>query len=179
MQNIHSFTELSISKLWNHFKGNQSIMKYMPDYESNQVTEKEFFFGVLSTVYPKETRDMVEAAYKARNTHYKKENDKMVELTPEVKKAIDSILSYKSKQVCLILFVATSGKALSLLKVKVSGKRKMNERFKFPVNLREFADPPRRIFRRIVPGTDNQIISLRRNRDQHMIDKEEEKKEDD
>ena len=89
---------------------------------------------------------MVEAAYKARNTQYKKEKDEMVELTQEVKKAIDSILSYKSKQVCLILFVATSVKALSLLKVKVSGKRKMNERFIFPDDLREFADPPRRIF---------------------------------
>ena len=154
-------------------------MKYMTDYESNQVLKKSCFFGVLSTVYPMEKRDMVEAAYKARNTHYKKEKNEMVELTPEVKKAIDSILSYKSKQNCLILFVAISVKALSLLKVKVSGKRKMNEKFIFLVDLREFANPPRRIFRRIVPGTDNRMVSLRRNRDQPMIDEEEERKEDD
>ena len=39
-------------------------MKYMPDYESDQVPEKELFFGVLSTVYHKETLNMIETASK-------------------------------------------------------------------------------------------------------------------
>ena len=94
MQNAPSFTELGVSKLWSHFKDNQTILKYMPDYEAKQIPEKSFI-GVLSTVCPKETCDKVESAYKARNAHYKKEKDEMVELTSETKKAIDLILPYK------------------------------------------------------------------------------------
>ena len=48
----------------------------MPDYEANQVPEKVFFFGALSTVYPKEERDMIEPAYKERNAHYIKKRMK-------------------------------------------------------------------------------------------------------
>ena len=38
---------------------------------------------------------MVEAAYKARNTYYKKGKNEMVELTLEIIKAIDSILTFR------------------------------------------------------------------------------------
>ena len=96
IQNIPTFDELSIKKLWSHFKNNQTLMKYMPDYPDKQLPERDFFFGVLSTLYPKETEYLIKAAYKARKIHYKKNEDKMIEVTPDVKAAIDSIFSYKS-----------------------------------------------------------------------------------
>ena len=66
--NIPEFNEVSISKLWNHFKSNPTVMKYMPDYVGKQQPEKEFFFNVLGTLYPTEVDKMVDAAYKVRKT---------------------------------------------------------------------------------------------------------------
>ena len=71
-------------------------MKYMPDYPDKQLPPRDFFFVFLSTLYSKETEDLVKAAYKTRKIHYKKNEDNMIEATPDVKAAIDSILSYKS-----------------------------------------------------------------------------------
>ena len=96
IQNISTFDELSIKKHWNHFKNNQILMKYMPDYPDKQLPEWDFFFGVLSTLYPKETEALVKAAYKEWKIHYKKNEDNMIEVIPDVKAAIDSILNYKS-----------------------------------------------------------------------------------
>ena len=44
-------------------------MKYMPEYASKQLLEKEFLFNVLNTLYPVEVEKMFDAAYKARKTH--------------------------------------------------------------------------------------------------------------
>ena len=82
--------------MWSHFKENQTIMKYMPDYENNELPERGFFFEILSTLYPREWEELIKAAYKARSSHYSTSRDEMVELTEEVKKEIDSIVSYKS-----------------------------------------------------------------------------------
>ena len=71
-------------------------MKYMPDYPDKQLPPRDFFFVFLSTLYSKKTEDLVKAAYKARKIHYKKNEDNMIEVTPDVKAAIDSILIYKS-----------------------------------------------------------------------------------
>ena len=70
-------------------------MKYMPDYPDKQLPERDFFFGVLSTLYPKETEDFVKAAYKARKIYYKKNEDNMIGVIPDVKAAIYSIIRYK------------------------------------------------------------------------------------
>ena len=67
--NIPSFNELSINKLWSHFKSNSTVMKYMPEYASKQLIEKEFLFNALNTLYPVEVEKMFDAAYKARKTH--------------------------------------------------------------------------------------------------------------
>ena len=70
---------------------------------------------------------MIESAYKDRNVYYNKEKDEIVDLTLEINGAIDSIILYKSTQVYLIIFVATSKRVLMWLKVKSSRNGKMNE----------------------------------------------------
>ena len=84
----------------------------MPEHESNEVPEKRVFFGILSIVNTEKTWDIIEETNKARNTHYKKEKDEVVELTRKIKKSIDSILLYKSKPFSLIFSVSISGKVL-------------------------------------------------------------------
>ena len=102
-------------------------MKYIPDYNKGELQEKEFFFGVLSTLYPKEVIDIVDAAFKARKTHYSKDNDDMIALTPDLNGEIDSILTYKSMPFKCWLNVATNWRAINLLKVKTLSKKE-NER---------------------------------------------------
>ena len=72
-QNIPSFDELGIKNLWNHFKDNATIMMYMPEYLREQIPEKDFFYNVLSTIYSKEVGMLIDAAYKARQSHYRKQ----------------------------------------------------------------------------------------------------------
>ena len=75
-------------------------------------------------------------------------------------------------------YVATSGRALPLLKVKALGKRKLKDRMVFPTDLAAFADPPRRRMRRLIPPSDHPHSRRERPRDQIMQDEEEEKKSD-
>ena len=91
------FGELSVNKLWNHFKTNETVLKYLPEYSGKQYPEHEFFFNILSTIYPKEVENMIEAAYKLRKQHYKKNHDEMIEITDEFKEQIKSVIVYRSK----------------------------------------------------------------------------------
>ena len=68
----------------------------MPDYNKGKLPKKKFFFGVLSTHYPKEVTDIVDAAFKSRKAHYSKDNDDMIALTPDLNAEIDLVLTYKS-----------------------------------------------------------------------------------
>ena len=110
--NIPSFDELSVKKLWEHFKNNKTVMEYMPDYAPEELPERDFFFNVLSTLYPKEVQLLVEASYKARQLHFKKMKDEMIELTPEIKKLIESTVTYKSKYFHSHRLLATAGRVL-------------------------------------------------------------------
>ena len=65
--------------------------------KKKQLPERDFFFGVLCTLYPKEMNNLIKAAYLKRNTHYKAEHEEMIELTTEAKQIIDDVLAYKSK----------------------------------------------------------------------------------
>ena len=59
--NVPVFTELRVAKFWNHFKNNKTVIEYMPEYEKKQLQERDFFFGVLCTIYPKEMIDLIKA----------------------------------------------------------------------------------------------------------------------
>ena len=68
----------------------------MPDYEKSELPERGFFFEILVTLYPRELEELIKAAFKARSAQYNSSRDEMIELTEEVNKEIDSIVSYKS-----------------------------------------------------------------------------------
>ena len=87
-------------------------MEYMPDYAPGELPERYFFFNVLSTLYSKEVHLLVDASYKARQLHFKKVNDEMIELSPEIKKLIESTVTYKSRYFCSHRLLATAGRIL-------------------------------------------------------------------
>ena len=61
------FSELSVNKLWNQFKTNETVLKYLPEYSGKQYPEHEFFFNILSAIYPKEVENMIEAALQEKS----------------------------------------------------------------------------------------------------------------
>ena len=71
-------------------------MKYIPDYGARQQSEREFFFNILSTIYPKEFSELIQAAYKARKLNNRTNEDNMIVMTKVMKDEIDKVLSYKS-----------------------------------------------------------------------------------
>ena len=82
--------------MWDHFKSNISVKQYFPDYAANEYPEKEFFFAVLNTLYPRETENLTEAAYKLRKTYHKRNEDDMIKVTNEVKEDIMKAVVYQS-----------------------------------------------------------------------------------
>ena len=96
-------------------------MEYMPDYAPGEFPERDFFFNVLSTLYPKEIHFLVDASYKARQLHFKKVNDEMIELSSEIKKLIEPTVINKSKYFCSHRLLVTAGSILWMLKKKSQG----------------------------------------------------------
>ena len=118
---------------------------------------------------------MIQAAYKARNLQYKKKNEELVELTNEIKEAIKSTITYKSKHLLFLKLIAINGRALWMLKSKAVGNRQMKERIKFPVDLSKFVNQPSLRSRRLNPALYQNRALNQRNRDAQMSDIEEEK----
>ena len=102
-------------------------MKYMPEYASKQLLEKEFLFNVQNTLYPVEDEKMVDSAYKARKTHYKRNEDKLIELSSEMKQAIQSAIVYKSKMIFYFIIHSDARKCFIFSQSKMH-KQETNER---------------------------------------------------
>ena len=99
----------------------------------------------------------------------------MIEVSEEVKKEIESIVSYKSKFYIENIKIATNGRGLSFLKVKALGKRKLKERFVFPADLSKFVEYHQRRVRRL--NQQSKIAQERRERTQDQEMETEEQKE--
>ena len=153
-------------------------MEYMPDYVPGELPERDFFFNVLSTLYPKEVQLLVEASYKARQLHFKKMEDEMIELTPEIKKLIESTVTYKSKYFHSHRLLATAGRVLWMLKKKSPGIRKLKERIAFPANLARFVENPNLKVRRLSGQSNLDHFIRRQARDEIMESIEEEEKKE-
>ena len=68
----------------------------MPDLKENELPERQFFYGVLSTLYPDEMKSIIKAARKHRSISQSQNNDEKVELTDEIKNEIDEIFNQPS-----------------------------------------------------------------------------------
>ena len=174
-KNIPYFNELSIKQLWSHFKNNATIVSYFPEYGAHEYPERDFFFNILCTLYSKEVEIMIQAAYKARNLQYKKKNEELVELTNNIKEAIKSTITYKSKHFLFLKLIAINGRALWMLKSKAVGKSQMKERIKFPVDLSKFVNQPSLRSRRLNLALYQNRALNQRNWGAQMSDIEEEK----
>lgn len=92
-----SYKELSVAKVWPEFKDDQHLMRYMPDLEENELPEKEFFFGILTTLYEDEVQKLIENARNHRATKEEDKENNLVEIKSSILQEIDALMDFKSK----------------------------------------------------------------------------------
>ena len=89
---------------------------YFPNFKPSQFPEKEFMYGILSTLKPDEVKQLVAQSLKDRA---RKSQDDLVEVTKELYNSIQDLYSMKSKRVLKVYVnfcIATKGRTNYLLK---------------------------------------------------------------
>ena len=81
---------------------NDDLVKFLHDLKDRQLPEKEFLFGVLSTLMSDEVRMLLFEATKKRAPAKSEDYSNLIEISKEFAEQIDSLLSMKSKQQCLV-----------------------------------------------------------------------------
>jgi hypothetical protein len=88
---------LSIKRIWPEFKNLDYVADYFPDYTDSQLPERDFFYNVLSTLFPDKMKDLIAAARSNRASSNDPDKDELIEIDPVLKDNIISILSMPSK----------------------------------------------------------------------------------
>ena len=61
------FPELPVKNLWETWKENRTIKKYIPDYKESKLPKRSFLLGIVGTLYKEELEGVIKAAYKHQN----------------------------------------------------------------------------------------------------------------
>ena len=73
------------------------LKRYLPDYNDSTYPEKQFFYPLISTLFPTEVADLVKEARKRRSIEQETNEAVMVEVCEEMKKEIEDLLVHPSK----------------------------------------------------------------------------------
>ena len=68
-----------------------------PDYLDNQLPDREFMYSIISTKFPEKLRHLIQEARDKRAIGKQTDDAFIVEIKSEIKEAIMSVLSQKSK----------------------------------------------------------------------------------
>ena len=93
-------------------------MEFMPDYSQKMQPDKDYLHIILSTLYPEQTYDMIDSAFKKRSVDNQTPKDHMIEMTPQILKMINQLVNVPSKCFLSAAALASHGRAIDLLKVK-------------------------------------------------------------
>ena len=94
---IPCYPELEPKNVWPMIKDNNDLIAYFPDLKPSQLPEKEFLYGILCTLRPDGVRQLVATGVKSRSLAAEEDKDELIEVTVELKEAIMSLFSIKSK----------------------------------------------------------------------------------
>ena len=73
------------------------LKRYLPDYNDSTYPENQFFYPLISTLFPTEVADLVKEARKRRSIEQETNEAVMVEVCEEIKKEIGDLLVHPSK----------------------------------------------------------------------------------
>ena len=78
-------------------KENEDLMMYFPNLNASQLPEKEFMYGILSTLRPDAIREIIANLLKNRSPNEQEDKGDLVEICEELKESILSLFSMKSR----------------------------------------------------------------------------------
>jgi mevalonate kinase len=79
-----------------NFKDLPYFAKYFPDFTDKQLPEREYFFNVIATLFPGETKELISEARNRRSSQSEENKEELVEIDPELKKHVLSLLTHPS-----------------------------------------------------------------------------------
>ena len=94
---IPKYPELAVKNVWPLIKTNEVLFAYFPDLKESQFPEKEYMYGVLSTIKPDAVRELVAEGMKSRWPVAQDDHGDLVEVSGDLKHAITNLFSIKSK----------------------------------------------------------------------------------
>ena len=119
------YKELWIKKLYPKLKEDEKILKYLPDYGESELLDREFFFSIVSTLYPNEMQFLIKKIRADRSVEVENDKDEMIEVSQDMKIELDNLLVHPSKFIFdNFCNIATPGKGVFLLKAKAKPHKK-------------------------------------------------------
>ena len=120
---------MSDKKIWPQFEENKELLKFFPDFNENELPERDHFYGILTTLYEDEVKQLIANGRIAKAQVKPESREELVEFDPSIWKKSRAWLKWKEKCLKEILInnVATKGRAYHLLKTKSIGKRKKKD----------------------------------------------------
>ena len=94
---IPKYPELAVKNVWQLIKTNEVLFAYFPDLKESQFPEKEYMYGVISTIKPDAVRELVAEGMKSRWPVAQDDHSDLVEVSGDLKHAITNLFSIKSK----------------------------------------------------------------------------------
>ena len=104
---VPEYKELSIKSVWLKFKDDKYLLQFLPDIKDNQLPKREYFYGILATVYEKKTRELVFVSRKSRTISEKTMQNDKIAIDSEILKEIENVMSLRSKFELLCLLTLT------------------------------------------------------------------------
>ena len=93
--NVSKYSEISVKVLWNFVKDCEDLCNYFPDYEADQLPERRFILGILSTLRSDELRQLIKDARKNRSIQENPDEDQLIAMDADKKEAIMSLFPQK------------------------------------------------------------------------------------
>jgi hypothetical protein len=118
IQVVPKYKELSVQKVWTYVAQNDELIEYFPDLADGQFPERDYLFAIVSTLYPKSLRKLIEEARIHRAKAGDEDDEELIWILPEIKKSIMDIISQKGK---FKVFDKSSHKRQSLESTKRQG----------------------------------------------------------
>ena len=88
---------MSVKKIWPQFKENKELLKNFPDFNENELPERDHFYEILTTLYEDEVNQLIVNVRKARAQVKPESREELVEFDPSILKEIESVIEMKSK----------------------------------------------------------------------------------
>ena len=85
-----------MKNVWPLISENEELMEYFPDMTESQLPEKKFLFRVLATLNPEALRELIAQCIKNRSPNEQDDNSGMIEVSAELKSAVENMFSMNS-----------------------------------------------------------------------------------